>query len=785
MLFVSKHKKKEHIITETFIDSHIDRLKRELSEVKQSLSTNLRGAYYDKRYKSKISPYIEPKPVFKLSHEPTNANIDVNDDKMLERAFLKSHGKNKQGNILHNRPQNYNLDDTFALKFESSITDEFAVDIESFSSYPTTFDSSHIEDEYLSDDDDESIDNESVHNESICMSNEYKSDDNEEICNTSAKINEVVCSDDESDIPDFSKNTPQPPITVQNKNIHMNIEQFLQNGNQIKCEIYDTKDIEDPVIPAVCYTTWHTRKLPPLMNENYNTLQEQNPEITFELFDEQDCHDFISRNYDKDVIDAYDSLAPSSYKSDLWRYCVLHTNGGIYMDIKYKTVNGFRLYDLCDKEYFTIDHKNFWDDNQHGIYTALISVKPRNKVLRQCINDITQNTESQFYGRNALYPTGPGLLGKVYFNGNIHNNIHLMNEIELFHHESTNAILYKNTQVLDVYTDYREEQSKCQNNLHYSNLWKQNAIYSRKYKQIAQKKQTERNENLPKVLCIVHIGSYHIFTKMRKYIDNLISAQHDEYNVDIYFNVIDTVTKEQIHQLKKMFKNENIVFSENYGFDIGSFFHILEIVKKLGTKYDYILKLHTKTDNIKRDQLLQPILGSIENIHKIIRDFDSNPRIGMIASKKARCIDAHVDFVRNQPYLQQLLLWYFNESTRIVKQPYVTGTMFWMKFSVIDELFMKINIPNIYNSMNNVHSFDWNWYYHANNKLIGKTTLNQDKLYEHYMCIGRSLQLSGNIFHAIKYDTQSVLLRDGMIEHAYERFFGYGVHRLGLTTQFK
>ena len=31
MLFVSKHKKKEHILTETPIDSHIDSLKRELN----------------------------------------------------------------------------------------------------------------------------------------------------------------------------------------------------------------------------------------------------------------------------------------------------------------------------------------------------------------------------------------------------------------------------------------------------------------------------------------------------------------------------------------------------------------------------------------------------------------------------------------------------------------------------------------------------------------------------------------------------------------------------------
>ena len=84
--------------------------------------------------------------------------------------------------------------------------------------------------------------------------------------------------------------------------------------------------------------------------------------------------------------------------------------------------------------------------------------------------------------------------------------------------------------------------------------------------------------------------------KMTKYIDNLISAQYDEYNLTIYFNVIDSITKEQLQQLQKKYPNAYFVLSENYGFDIGSFFHILQLIKEEDEKYDYVLKIHTKTD---------------------------------------------------------------------------------------------------------------------------------------------------------------------------------------------
>ena len=271
---------------------------------------------------------------------------------------------------------------------------------------------------------------------------------------------------------------------------------------------------------------------------------------------------------------------------------------------------------------------------------------------------------------------------------------------------------------------------------------------------------------------------------MKIYIDNFISAHYDEYNLTIYFNIIETLSKEHISAIRNMYPDENFILSENYGFDIGSFFHILEIIKQRKETYDYVVKIHTKTNDEKRDNLLQPILGNIQTIRKIIQQMRDDHGIGIIASKKSRCIDTHTDFIRNQSYLQKLITWFFKEQTRITKQVYVSGTMFWLRFDILQQTFMKINVPNIINSFNNIHTFDWNWYYYANNKYLMNINLQENLLYEHYIEKGENLNLSGNIFHAIKNGTRSFHLRDGMMEHAYERFFCYATHRMGLQIMF-
>ncbi len=110
------------------------------------------------------------------------------------------------------------------------------------------------------------------------------------------------------------------------------------------------------------------------------------------------------------VHEAYQMLAPFSYKADLGRYCLLYLFGGWYFDISVSITNS-----LPDVE--TITHIVFkdaphpicqtWDTSTSVIYAAQGS-----EIMSNSINQIVENCRNKWYGVNALCPTGPGVLGR-------------------------------------------------------------------------------------------------------------------------------------------------------------------------------------------------------------------------------------------------------------------------------------------------------------------------------------------------------------------------------------
>ena len=259
-------------------------------------------------------------------------------------------------------------------------------------------------------------------------------------------------------------------------------EQFVKHNEKVKQitlynelnKFWEVKNTYNSIIPLNFYTCWHTKDLPPLMKENYNLLVEQNPEFTHHLYDEDDCRDFIKNNFDDYVLHAYNSLIPCSYKSDLWRYCVLYKNGGIYMDIKYKCANNFKLIALTESEYFVRDRP------KHMTYTALIVVKPENQIMLKCINQIVKNVKDKFYGSSCLSPTGPGLLGSFFSLEEIQQmKIHFTDTI----HEDNvyeEYMVFNNILVLKYYKDYRKEQAMFQKKKRYGDFWVEHNIYDLK-----------------------------------------------------------------------------------------------------------------------------------------------------------------------------------------------------------------------------------------------------------------------------------------------------------------
>jgi len=236
-------------------------------------------------------------------------------------------------------------------------------------------------------------------------------------------------------------------------------------------DLFDTTPKQyQSVIPLNLFTTWHTKKLPPIMEKNYESLKNINPEFNHFLYDDNDCREFIKKNYDEDVLSAFDTLIPGAYKADLWRYCVLFLEGGIYIDIKFNCTNGFKLIALTEKEYFVRDRYNL------GIYNALMVCKAGNPILLKLIKQIVVNTQTQFYGVNALHPTGPYLM-KDFIDQDTIDKLELFNSTSR-KKMSKNSITLKDTIIIKSYDEYRTEQKKFQLGLHYHILWDQKKIYN-------------------------------------------------------------------------------------------------------------------------------------------------------------------------------------------------------------------------------------------------------------------------------------------------------------------
>ena len=262
---------------------------------------------------------------------------------------------------------------------------------------------------------------------------------------------------------------------VYKNNSQKDISTIIKSKQIIKQKYKPPSYPKMPIIPKKLFQTWHSKDLPEKMQENIINIQKQNPELEYFLFDDNECIDFIKTYFDSDVVDAFNKLIPGAYKADLWRYCVMYIHGGVYLDIQYKCVDGFKFIDIMDREHFVLDRFEFWKPDTYGIYNALIIAKPGNPIFLDCIKQIVKNTQTNFYGFNALYPTGPGLLGEVYF-GNINDNISLFERFDLVN--ITDNILYKNQIILKPYPEYYSKEQKAKSKKHYGELWHQHNIYT-------------------------------------------------------------------------------------------------------------------------------------------------------------------------------------------------------------------------------------------------------------------------------------------------------------------
>ena len=233
---------------------------------------------------------------------------------------------------------------------------------------------------------------------------------------------------------------------------------------------FNNKNINECIfeIPPNIFQTWESKKIPPLMLQNILLIVRNNPKFRYYLFDDNDCQKFIKDNFSEEILNTYNNLIPGAYKADLWRYCILYKMGGIYIDIKYRPINGFKLYNLLEKEHWVLDIDN------KNIYNAIMVCKPGNQILLNAINKIVENVKNKYYGNSPFEPTGPALLEKFFF-------IEEKNNFDMKHilygdNDYEKVVQYNSNNIFSCYPGYFKEREYSLKK-HYSNLWQEKGIY--------------------------------------------------------------------------------------------------------------------------------------------------------------------------------------------------------------------------------------------------------------------------------------------------------------------
>jgi len=232
-------------------------------------------------------------------------------------------------------------------------------------------------------------------------------------------------------------------------------------------------------IPKKIYQTSSTYNLSMDCLKTIETIKDFNPDYEYYFFDDNEVYNFMVLHYGEgsEEINALNWLEPGAYRADLFRYCILHLQGGIYADCKQMWRTDLDSILSTGEDYYYVK-----DSGNHLVYNALIITVPNTTVLQMSINQIKRNVKFKRYSySDPLGITGPNLIGKQvkYALGDYKFNIkHIVVDNQ---HENpildvkTNEILalkeypsYSNDRVENHYSKYYYQKNVYQYKIRYT-----------------------------------------------------------------------------------------------------------------------------------------------------------------------------------------------------------------------------------------------------------------------------------------------------------------------------
>ena len=161
--------------------------------------------------------------------------------------------------------------------------------------------------------------------------------------------------------------------------------------------------------PLVHQTAFSSRPNLYTPNQYSREIKRHFGEENYRLWDLENTRNFLTKQYPNSVLRAFEYLKPYSYKSDLIRYCLINTFGGIYADVSVSRLKTFST-EGRDMVIFTDGDS---DRTSWKVANSFFFSKPNNPILEECVAQIIFNVGNRYYGHDAHFIGGPGVFGRA------------------------------------------------------------------------------------------------------------------------------------------------------------------------------------------------------------------------------------------------------------------------------------------------------------------------------------------------------------------------------------
>jgi mannosyltransferase OCH1-like enzyme len=129
------------------------------------------------------------------------------------------------------------------------------------------------------------------------------------------------------------------------------------------------------------------------------------PEYNYYFYNDKECENFMKDKIGGDIYKAYSLLPISVMKADLWRYCIIYENGGIYADVD--TVCLLKPELFINESLLTIV-----PENETHLCQWVFSAPKKSPILKSVIDLSVERIlkTSEIKGEHIIHHlTGPGV----------------------------------------------------------------------------------------------------------------------------------------------------------------------------------------------------------------------------------------------------------------------------------------------------------------------------------------------------------------------------------------